>query len=86
MNPMTAEQLVLNLEREIENMELRILESVWSLERAVLDQMEILKSFRADLKWIKSQLDLQQIQLLDHQCLHGKSKPSDDEYPLLGKC
>ncbi len=74
MSPAVVEQLVINLEKEIENMELRILESVWSLERAVLDQMEMLKSFRSELRILRSQIELQQLQNLDRTSLAEKIK------------
>jgi hypothetical protein len=62
----SLEQKFCNLEVEIENMELRILESVWSLERGVLDQMDMLKALRSELRHLRAQIDPRHLQSFHH--------------------
>jgi len=41
------------LEEELEIVELRVLEAIWCLERAVMTQTEVLKEIKVDLSEVK---------------------------------
>jgi hypothetical protein len=45
-----------SLEKELEGVELRILEAVWSLERSLLDQIDNVRCLKSDLSEIKELL------------------------------
>jgi len=47
---------MVELERGLEAMELRILESIWSLERAVLDELDALRKLQSSFDLIQTAL------------------------------
>jgi hypothetical protein len=44
------------LERELEAVELRILEAIWSLERSLLDQINNVRTLKSDIREVKELL------------------------------
>lgn len=63
----TIEEVSQGLEIEMESMELRILESIWSLERAVLDQIDLLKTHSRDLRDLKQNIEALPTQILSRK-------------------
>lgn len=53
-----AEMITTQLEKDLETMELRLLEAIWSLERATLDQYELIQKVEMHLNFIGDQFML----------------------------
>ena len=49
-NQNLARLRTLDLELELEEMELRILDAVWSLERAIMDEMELVRELTVEIR------------------------------------
>lgn len=60
----------MNWAEELEAAELRLLEAIWSLERALLDQEESLGTIKSDLFLLKKHFFKEEIGTDQTQCCH----------------